>query len=343
MANVPEHAMVPVTNEAEASAAAAAAATAPPPFAVVATPAHALSRLPPGGWAAVPDLATMLGALPVGYQEHVAMFLWGTADLKIWFTDAHGDDPDRSEYPQFFMSRLSTFHIQLGGQFLPGDTVLVTLHEAFSHDMIRNEDLTKDTCSIFTHRLQKPKRKSKKTDIDAQPEGEADAMEVMAEAVEVPEGAEGEEEEALPQAEVVAVAKVAEVEQDAGPARPVATETEVVHPGNRVQPKFESKHVAVNDKGCATMSVHFGCTSRHVAKFRNRPLPVVMRVEFAGAEQGAEPRVGWSQPFVIIARDDDNKGKKLKAARRLAHDLCTAGDKKPKKAPRVAGARACAQ
>lgn len=273
------------------------------------------------------------------------MLLWGAADLKIWFTDSHGDDPDRSEYPQFFMSRLSTFHIQMGGKFLPGDTVIVTLHEAFSHEMIRNEDLTKDTCSIFTHRLQKPRRNPKKADMDAQPEGGADAVEVMAEAVEVPEGAEGEvEADELPQAEVVAAdVEVAVAEKDAGPAEAVATETEVVHPGNRVRPKFESKHVAVNDKGCATMSVYFGCTSRHVAKFRNRPLPVVMRVEFAGTEQqGEKPRVGWSQPFVIIARDDDHTGKKLKAARRLAHDLSTAGAKAPKKA-RVAGARACAQ
>jgi len=314
MASSAEHAMVPISNEAQQ------------PFAVVATPTNALSRLPPGGWAAVPNLATMLGALPVGYQEHVAMLLWGTADLKIWFTEAHGDDPDRSEYPQFFMSRLSTFHIQVGGKFLPGDTVLVTLHDALSHEMIRNEDLIKDTCCIFTYRLYKPKRKSKKSDLDAQPEGDADAVEVMAEATEVPEGAEGEEEEELPQAEAVAV----------------ATETEVVYPDNRVRPKFESKLVAVNDKGCATMKVFFGCTSRHVTKFKNQPLPVVLRVEFAGAEQGEEPRVAWSQPFVITARDDDSKGKKLKAARRLAHDLSTGGSKKPKKAC-VAGARACAQ
>tara|TARA_B100000963_G_scaffold334129_1_gene327068 strand:- start:949 stop:1977 length:1029 start_codon:yes stop_codon:yes gene_type:complete len=342
MAVATEHAMVPASNGAEASVAAAeaAAATAQPPFAVVATPTNALSRLPSGGWSEVPNLATMLGALPLSYQEHVAMLLWGTANLKIWFTDSHGDDPDRSEYPQFFMSRLSYFHVQVGGKFLPGETVLVTLHEAFSHDMIRNEDLTKDTCSIFTHRLQKSRRKSK-TDMDAQPEGDADAMEVMAEAVEIPEGAEGEEAEELPQAEVVA-ARVAVAEQDAGPGEVVATESEVVHPGNRVRPKFESKLVAVNDKGCATVSVHFGCTSRHVAKFRNRPMPVVMRAEFVGADPGEEPRVAWSQPFVIIARDDDNTGKKLKAARRLAHDLSTGGEKKPKKAS-VVGARACAQ
>ena len=136
------------------------------------------------------------------------MLLWGTADLKIWFTDSHGDDPDRSEYPQFFMSRLSTFHIQVGGKFLPGDTVVVTLHDAFSHEMIRNEDLTKETNSIFTHRLQKPKRRSRTGDVDAQPEGDADAMEVMAEAVEVAECAEGEEQEDLPQAEVVAARRV---------------------------------------------------------------------------------------------------------------------------------------
>ena len=60
-------------------------------------------------------------------------------------------------------------------------------------------------------------------------------------------------------------------QEEVGPAEAaVATETEVVHPGNRVRPKFESKHVAVNDKGCATVRVHFGCTSRHVAKFRNQ-------------------------------------------------------------------------
>lgn len=339
MANSAEHAMVPASKDADVSAAASSAAAQP--FAVISTPTNPLSRLPPGGWAAVPNLATMLGALPVGYQEHVAMLLWGTADLKIWFTEAHGDDPDRSEYPQFFMSRLSTFHIQVGGKFLPGDTVLVTLHDALSHEMIRHEDLIKDTCCIFTYRLYKQKRKSKKSDMDAQPEGDADAVEVMAEATEVPEGAEGEEEEELPQAEVVA-ADVIEDEKDAGSAGAVATETEVVYPDNRVRPKFESKLVAVNDKGCATMKVFFGCTSRHVTKFNNQPLPVVLRVEFAGAEQGEEPRVAWSQPFVILGRDDDSKGKKLKAARRLAHDLSTGGSKKPKKAC-VAGARACAQ
>jgi hypothetical protein len=46
---------------------------------------------------------------------------------------------------------------------------------------------------------------------------------------------------------------------------------------------------------------------------------------------------------VILGRDDDSKGKKLKAARRLAHDLSTGGDKKPPKKPRVASARASAQ
>ena len=71
-------------------------------------------------------------------------------------------------------------------------------------------------------------------------------------------------------------------------------------------------------------------------------MPLVLRAEFVGADPGAEPRVAWSQPFVIVGRDDDSKGKKLKAARRLAHDLSTGGAKKPKKA-RVAGARACAQ
>ena len=97
--------------------------------------------------------------------------------------------------------------------------------------------------------------------MDAQPEGDADAVEVMAEATEVPEGAEGEEEEELPQAEVVA-ADVIEDEKDAGSAGAVATETEVVYPDNRVRPKFESKLVAVNDKGRATMKVFFGV---HVA------------------------------------------------------------------------------
>ena len=347
MANAPERVMAEPTGEAASPEAApvAAAATPPqPPFAIVATPENALSRLPPGGWSAVPDLATMLGALPLGYQEHVAMLLWGAANLKIWFTDAHGDDPDRSEYPQFFMSRLSTFYIQLGGKFLTGDTVVVTLHDALSHELIRNEDLTKDTCSIFTHRLARPKKATQTGDVDAQPEGDADAMEVMAEAVELPECAEGEEGEALPRAEVVvAVVARGATPEATGPAAAVATETEVIHPGNRVRPKFESKHVAVNDKGCATMRVYFGCTSRHVAKFRNQPLPLVMRAEFVGADSGEERRIAWSQPFVIIARDDDSAGKKLKAARRLAHDLCTAGDQKPKKVPRVAGARACAQ
>ena len=161
----------------------------------------------------------------------------------------------------------------------------------------------------------------------------------MAEAVEVSECAEGEEQEDLPQAEVVAAVANREV---VGPTEAaVATETEVVYSGNRVRPKFESKHVAVNDKGCATVRVHFGCTSRHVAKFRNRPLPLVMQAEFVGADPSEERRVAWSQPFVIIARDDDNAGKKLKAARRLAHDLSTGGAKKPKKAG-SAGARACA-
>lgn len=341
MASATEHAttVALVGNEAEA----ASTAPAQEPFAVVATPVNALSRLPPGGWSAVPDLATMLGALHLAQQEHVAMLLWGTADLKIWFTDSHGDDPDRSEYPQFFMSRLSTFHVQVGGKFLPGDTVVVTLHDAFSHEMIRNEDLTKETNSIFTHRLQKPKRgRSRTGDADAQPEGGADAMEVMAEAVEVPECAEGEEQEDLPQAEVVVVAAEVANQVEAGPAEAaVATETEVVYSGNRVRPKFESKLVAVNDKGCATVRVHFGCTSRHVAKFRNRPMPLVMQAEFVSADPSEERRVAWSQPFVIIARDDDNAGKKLKAARRLAHDLSTGGAKKPKKAG-SACARTCA-
>lgn len=340
MASVIEHATTALVGN---EAGAASTAAAQEPFAVVATPTNALSRLPPGGWSAVPDLATMLGALHLAQQEHVAMLLWGTADLKIWFTDSHGDDPDRSEYPQFFMSRLSTFHVQVGGKFLPGDTVVVTLHDAFSHEMIRNEDLTKETNSIFTHRLQKPKRgRSQTGNVDAQPEGDADAMEVMAEAVEVTECAEGEEQEDLPQAEVVATVAHAVTQDEAGPVEvAVATETEVVHPGNRVRPKFESKHVAVNDKGCATVRVHFGCTSRHVAKFRNRPMPLVMQAEFVGADPSEERRVAWSQPFVIIARDDDNAGKKLKAARRLAHDLSTVGTKKPKKAGSTC-ARACA-
>ena len=137
MANSAEHAMVPAGKDAEVSAAASSAAAQPLPS----SPRPRTAESPPTRrWAAVPNLATMLGALPVGYQEHVAMLLWGTADLKIWFTEAHGDDPDRSEYPQFFMSRLSTFHIQVGGKFLPGDTVLVTLHDALSHEMIRHED-----------------------------------------------------------------------------------------------------------------------------------------------------------------------------------------------------------
>ena len=167
-------------------------------------------------------------------------------------------------------------------------------------------------------------------------------MEVMAEAMEVPECAEGEEQEDLPQAEVVVVATEVANQVEAAPAEAaVATETEVVYSGNRVRPKFESKLVAVNDKGCATVRVHFGCTSRHVAKFRNRPLPLVMQAEFVSADPSEERRVAWSQPFVIIARDDDNAGKKLKAARRLAHDLSTGGAKKPKKAG-SACARTCA-
>lgn len=349
MANVPEHATVEVVGDTAVAAPAPPAPPVSPPFAVVATPTNALSRLPPGGWPAVPDLATMLGALPPSCQEQVAMLLWGAADLKIWFTDPHGDDPDRSEYPQFWMSRLSAFHIQLGGKFKPGDTVVVTLHDAFSHEMIRNEDLIKDTCSIFTHRLSRKKGPQRKKDNDAQPEGDADAMEVM-EATEamptvvgvVSACTVGEVEEQLPVAEVVAV--------DSEPAkRPegaavVVTETEVVHPGNppRVRPKFESQHVALNDKGCATMRVYFGCTSRHVAKFNHMPRPFVMRAELNGVPQDEDRCIAWSQPFVIIARDDDDAGKKLKAARRLAHDLSTGGAKKPKQAS-VAGARECAE
>jgi hypothetical protein len=343
MANVPEDATVEAAGDtAVAVAVAAPPAPAPapapapptqPPFAVVATPTNALSRLPPGGWPAVPDLATMLGALPPGCQEQVAMLLWGAANLKIWFTDPHGDDPDRSEYPQFWMSRLSAFHIQLGGKFKPGDAVVVTLHDAFSHEMIRNEDLVKDTCSIFTHRLSRKKGAQKKNDADAQPEGDADAMEAMPPVVGVVSARTADEvQEQLPVAELVAVDP--EPPKQPEGAAVVVTETGVVHPGDppRVRPKFESQHVALNDKGCATMRVYFGCTSRHVAKFNHMPRPFVMRAELNGVPQDEDRCIAWSQPFVIIARDDDYAGKKLKAARRLAHDLCQEPKGEPKKA-----------
>ena len=110
----------------------------------------ALNYLPLGGWGAVPNLPALLETLPVSDQEHVASFLFNDkVDFRVWFPKSHGNEPIRGEHPQFWMTRLAFFTVQLRKKFKAGDVIAITVHNATTRQMIRQSDLDGEGRSVF--------------------------------------------------------------------------------------------------------------------------------------------------------------------------------------------------
>ena len=110
----------------------------------------ALNYLPLGGWGAVPNLPALLETLPVSDQEHVASILFNDrVDFRVWFAKSHGNEPMRGEHPQFWMTRLAFFTVQLRKKFKAGDVVAITVHNATTRQMIRQSDLDGEGRSVF--------------------------------------------------------------------------------------------------------------------------------------------------------------------------------------------------
>lgn len=110
----------------------------------------ALNYLPLGGWGAVPNLPALLEALPVSDQEHVASILFNDQEnFRVWFAKSHGNEPVRGEHPQFWMTRLAKFTVQLREKFKAGDIIAITVHNATTKQMIRQEDLDAESRSVF--------------------------------------------------------------------------------------------------------------------------------------------------------------------------------------------------
>ncbi|MBD40261.1 MAG: hypothetical protein CMB11_07820 [Euryarchaeota archaeon] len=110
----------------------------------------ALNYLPLGGWGAVPNLPALLETLPVSDQEHIASILFNDQkNFRLWFAKSHGNEPVRGEHPQFWMTRLSFFTVQLRKKFKAGDIIAITVHNATTRQMIRQSDLTGEGRSVF--------------------------------------------------------------------------------------------------------------------------------------------------------------------------------------------------
>jgi len=110
----------------------------------------ALNYLPLGGWGAVSNLPALLETLPVSDQEHIASILFdGQKGFRVWFPKSHGNEPVRGEHPQFWMTRLSFFTVQLRKKFKAGDVIAITVHNATTRQMIRQSDLTGEGRSVF--------------------------------------------------------------------------------------------------------------------------------------------------------------------------------------------------
>ena len=155
----------------EAAAAASAAAPPPPPSseadgaesnatesaylaqlagAASSVATSALNYLPHGGWGAVVNLPALLEALPVSDQEHIASILFNDkVDFRVWFPRSHGNEPLRGEHPQFWMTRLAFFTVQLRKKFKAGDVIAITVHNATTKQMIRQSDLDDEDRSVF--------------------------------------------------------------------------------------------------------------------------------------------------------------------------------------------------
>lgn len=110
----------------------------------------ALNYLPHGGWGNVSNLPALLEALPVSDQEHVASILFNDRQtFRVWFSKSHGNASTRGEHPQFWMTRLAKFTVQLREKFKAGDVIAITVHNATTKQMIRQEDLDAESRSVF--------------------------------------------------------------------------------------------------------------------------------------------------------------------------------------------------
>lgn len=110
----------------------------------------ALNYLPLGGWGNVSNLPALLETLPVSDQEHIASILFdGQKGFRVWFPKSHGNEPVRGEHPQFWMTRLAFFTVQLRKKFKAGDVIAITVHNATTRQMIRQSDLTGEGRSVF--------------------------------------------------------------------------------------------------------------------------------------------------------------------------------------------------